>query len=162
MLVTDMGTAVLADFGLSKISHEAANTTLLGVGSPRWMSPELILGGDEKTGPLKTQKSDVYAYGHVMLEVLDSCCITAHCVTTDILSDFVQVLSNKLPFFHLKEDLHVLVQLIRGERSPRPDGQVAGVWLDDSAWAFCRRCTAVDPEERPGMEAVAVHLHQQY
>jgi serine/threonine protein kinase len=68
-LITDIGTAVLADFGLSRVSHEATTSTLHGAGSARWMAPELILAGDTIIDPLRTQKSDVYAYGHVMLEV---------------------------------------------------------------------------------------------
>lgn len=69
VLVTDTGSAVLADFGLSKLCYEATATIFQGAGSPRWMAPELILAQDDTTGPLRTQKSDVYAYGHVILEV---------------------------------------------------------------------------------------------
>jgi serine/threonine protein kinase len=70
-LITDLGTAVLADFGLSKIIHEATTTMLQGAGSIRWMAPEVVLAGDKTVGPLKTPKSDIYAYGHVMLEVIN-------------------------------------------------------------------------------------------
>ncbi|KAF8504106.1 kinase-like domain-containing protein [Gautieria morchelliformis] len=69
ILISDAGNAVLADFGLSRISHEETTTLLHGAGSPRWMAPELILAGDEETGPLKSPKTDVYAFGHIMLEV---------------------------------------------------------------------------------------------
>jgi serine/threonine protein kinase len=71
ILISDAGSAVLADFGLSRISHEETTTLLHGAGSPRWMAPELIMAGDEETGPLKSPKTDVYAFGHIMLEV---CC----------------------------------------------------------------------------------------
>ncbi|KAF8486691.1 kinase-like domain-containing protein, partial [Gautieria morchelliformis] len=72
ILITDSGSAVLADFGLSKISHQETTMALQGAGSPRWMAPELILTTDTETGPVKSLKSDVYAFGHAMLEVLIS------------------------------------------------------------------------------------------
>jgi hypothetical protein len=86
-------------------------------------------------GPIKTQKSGVYAYGYVVLEVNDFRSFTTHGFATDVL----QVLSNELPLFNLKEDLHVIVELILAGRSPRPDGRVVNVWLDDVAWAYSWR-----------------------
>jgi hypothetical protein len=54
----------------------------------------------------------------------------------------------------------VIVELIYGGRSPRPDGEVADIRLDDAAWAFSRRYTAIDPEERPGIETVVSDLRR--
>ncbi|KAF8472414.1 kinase-like domain-containing protein [Gautieria morchelliformis] len=136
ILITDSGSAVLADFGLSKISHQETTTALQGAGSPRWMAPELILTTDTETGPVKSLKSDVYAFGHAMLEVY----------------------SNKVPFFNIKEDLHVLIELIHGRRSSKPDGPIADTWLDDEAWEFSRRCTSIKPEDRPDINAVVLEL----
>ncbi|KAF8577546.1 kinase-like protein [Ramaria rubella] len=133
ILITDSGTAVVADFGLSKISQEATTTVLQGAGSPRWMAPELFSSGD---GLSKTTMSDVYAFGHVMLEIY----------------------SNQLPFFDVREDLHVLFGLTRGARSLRPNGPLADRWLDDEAWEFSRRCTAIEPEDRPDMAGVVSKL----
>jgi serine/threonine protein kinase len=161
ILITDKGTAVLADFGLSKISYEATTTTFQNAGSPRWMAPELILAGGKTTSPRKTQKSDIYAYGHVILEVLDFRSFTAHHGAADFssfLHPLFQVLSNELPFSDLKEEVHVIVELIRGGRSVRPDGRIAEAWLDDVAWAISRRCTAIDPEERLGIQSVLYDL----
>ncbi|KAF8586717.1 kinase-like protein [Ramaria rubella] len=138
ILISNTGSAVLADFGLSRISHEATTAMLHGAGSPRWMAPELITAGDEETGPLKTQMTDVYAYGHIMLEV--------------------RVLGGCKPFFNFREDLHVIVELIHGRRSPRPSGPIADTWLDDPVWAYCQTCTAINPDDRPDMETVIADL----
>ncbi|KAF8577558.1 kinase-like protein [Ramaria rubella] len=136
ILITDYGAAVVADFGLSKINHEATTTMLKGAGSPRWMAPELFAPGD---GPSRTTMSDVYAFGHVMLEIY----------------------SNQLPFFDVREDIQVLFALIRGERSPRPHGTLADRWIDDETWEFTRKCTAINPEERPDMTNVVLDLGHQ-
>ena len=137
---------------------------LHGAGSPRWMAPELITAGDEETGPLKSPKTDVYAFGHIMLEVcLFTCTITLHfCLRLFCFAFFFQVLGNCKPFFHLKEDLHVIVELIHNKRSPRPSGPIADHWLDDSTWTYCQTCTAIDPVDRPDMEAVATDLRLEW
>ncbi|KAF8507465.1 kinase-like domain-containing protein, partial [Hysterangium stoloniferum] len=134
ILVSDEGSAVLADFGLSRISHEATTSVLRGAGSPRWMAPELVISGDIQSGPLRTVKSDVYGFGHVLLEVL----------------------TNQKPFANIREDLHVLVELIKGRRPQRPTGGVAAVWLNDDAWSYCQTCTNIDPDCRPDMETVLI------
>jgi serine/threonine protein kinase len=55
----------VSDFGLSKILDEGRTaTSSQGLGSSRWMSPEL-LGTDET----KTFASDVYALGMTITEV---------------------------------------------------------------------------------------------
>jgi len=138
ILISDEGSAVLADFGLSRISHEATSSVLRGAGSPRWMAPELVISGDIQCGPLRTIKSDAYGFGHVLLEVL----------------------SNQKPFANIKEDLHVLVELIKGRRPQRPTGEVVAVWLDDSAWSYCQACTNMDPDCRPDMGTVVTDLRR--
>ncbi|KAF8507475.1 kinase-like protein, partial [Hysterangium stoloniferum] len=132
ILVTNSGHAVLADFGLSRISIEATISMLQGSGSPRWMAPELVTAGEVESGPLKTVKSDVYGYGHIMLEVL----------------------SGQRPFFNMREDLHVIVELIHNKRSQRPNSPTAKLWLDDATWAYCQICTAINADDRPTMDVV--------
>ncbi|KIJ54455.1 hypothetical protein M422DRAFT_24402, partial [Sphaerobolus stellatus SS14] len=69
ILISNSGSALLADFGLSRLSHEATTANLQGAGSPRWLAPELVHTSDIPEGmPLKTVQSDVYAFAHVMLE----------------------------------------------------------------------------------------------
>ncbi|KAG8994294.1 hypothetical protein FRB94_009975 [Tulasnella sp. JGI-2019a] len=60
----------ICDFGLTKVLHSGYDLTskaLKGVGTYRWMSPELLKGGESG---VKTTASDVYAFGIVIAEVL--------------------------------------------------------------------------------------------
>ncbi|KAG8984490.1 hypothetical protein FRB93_006452 [Tulasnella sp. JGI-2019a] len=62
----------ICDFGLTKVlysSYDLTSKALKGVGTYRWMSPEL-LKGDEHT--VKTTASDVYAFGIVIAEILSA------------------------------------------------------------------------------------------
>lgn len=60
------GRAWLADFGIARLLHDAARHTATGtmVGSPAYLSPEQLRGGD--VGPA----ADVYSLGLVLLEAL--------------------------------------------------------------------------------------------
>jgi hypothetical protein len=49
---------------------------------------------------------------------------------------------------------------MRGMRAPRPDGPIADRWLDEEAWEFSRRCTAINPDERPDMHIVVSELRR--
>jgi serine/threonine protein kinase len=82
-LVDERGTAYLADFGLIQVSQTQGQftTTRRGdEGTVRWMSPELMLIGGEKSqtsdlpeylqgGGEKSRASDIYAFGMTILEV---------------------------------------------------------------------------------------------
>jgi len=60
----------------------------------------------------------------------------------------------------MKEDIHVLVQLIHKKRSPRPSGPIAEKWLTDMAWNYSQKCTSVDPLERPDVETLVSELKE--
>jgi serine/threonine protein kinase len=55
----------LADFGLSRISTEVANSITISEGSIRWSAPELFKSDEV----VRTAESDLYAIGCVFLEV---------------------------------------------------------------------------------------------
>lgn len=65
--------AVLADFGLITVisAVQVATASTTGVGTVRWMAPELLL--PEAYGLLHSvpsKESDVYAFGMLIYEVL--------------------------------------------------------------------------------------------
>ncbi|KAI6012235.1 kinase-like domain-containing protein [Pisolithus marmoratus] len=80
ILISDAGTALITDFGLSTVIEELSLTEsglraarLTGSsghrGSTRWMAPELFIALVEDEVPRITTESDVYAFGCVCLEV---------------------------------------------------------------------------------------------
>jgi serine/threonine protein kinase len=74
ILIDNGGTAVLCDFGLSRIKADMTSRTAqadiatLGPGSRYWMSPELFRGA------LPRKPSDIYALGMTIYEVWRSIC----------------------------------------------------------------------------------------
>ena len=63
ILVSDEGFPQICDFGLSKIAGVTTESKSGVRGTFNWMAPELLLGDS------KTQASDVYAFGMLVVEV---------------------------------------------------------------------------------------------
>ncbi|KXN88557.1 hypothetical protein AN958_07193 [Leucoagaricus sp. SymC.cos] len=65
ILVSNTGHAMLADFGISQIMVSASIRSQSGIGTWRWMAPELLV----QSAPF-TKASDVWAFGCTCYEVL--------------------------------------------------------------------------------------------
>jgi serine/threonine protein kinase len=75
VLISDVGRALLTDFGLSKtentISHSATTKSTFYGGTLAYTAPEVLNAVKGKASTqLFTAKSDVYSYGIVIFEVL--------------------------------------------------------------------------------------------
>lgn len=64
MLLDENWTAKLTDFGLAKVKMETLSITKSVVGTPQWMSPEVL-----ENSPID-EKSDIYSYGMVLYEIV--------------------------------------------------------------------------------------------
>ena len=67
-ILLEAGRAVIADFGLARAIHAAADdvsSSGLAVGTPAYMSPEQSTGSDQVDG-----RSDIYSLGCVLFEML--------------------------------------------------------------------------------------------
>ena len=133
VLVDQDGHARLADFGLLTFVSDPTNPTTASTvkhfgGTRRWMSPELLYPqkfGFEQSRP--TKKSDCYALGMVVLEVL----------------------SDAAPFARYQD--YVAVQMvISGERPERPER----AWFTDDIWRTMEQCWLPQPTYRTTVEAV--------
>ena len=138
VMIDQTGQARLADFGLLTFVSDPTNPTNTGsvtnAGTTRWMSPELLHPeqfGYEQSWP--TKKSDCYALGMVILEVL----------------------SGAPPFARDKEFI-VMRKVIEGERPKRPEG----AWFTDDLWRTLHQCWLPQPKDRPTIVAVFEHLGQ--
>jgi serine/threonine protein kinase len=88
VLISDLGDAMLADFGLATRLEKLPGATATPVnirtaGSFHFLAPELLLGAyDEEAllaGSIKTRESDVYAFGMLILEVPIFFSEASHC-----------------------------------------------------------------------------------
>ncbi|KAG1754107.1 kinase-like domain-containing protein [Suillus occidentalis] len=119
--------AYLADFGLSGTFKRVPGMTYLAKltghpGALRWAAPELLFG--EESDPAATTRSDMYSFGSIML----------------------QVLTGKVPWYHLTRDFQISYQVvIEGKMHPRPPG----VDITDQHWNFMTRCWSMTFTDRP-------------
>ncbi|HAF61151.1 MAG TPA: hypothetical protein DCK95_02365, partial [Anaerolineaceae bacterium] len=63
IMIHKNGTVYLTDFGIAR-GMDAATSTMVGIGTPAYMAPELIKGQDP------TPQTDIYALGIVLYEML--------------------------------------------------------------------------------------------
>jgi hypothetical protein len=68
----------------------------------------------------------------------------------------LEVLSGKLPYYHLAKDSEVLITLHGGSHPPRPQE------LTDDHWALIIRCWAEDPRTRPDIKDVFESVQHHY
>ena len=66
IMIEQTGRVVLTDFGIARVTEGAATATMVGAGTPAYMSPEQINGADP------TPQTDIYAIGVVLFELLTS------------------------------------------------------------------------------------------
>ena len=89
------------------------------------MSPELL--NPDAQDYNRTERSDCYALGMVVYEVL----------------------SGLLPFYQYP-DLVVVGKVVGGGQPERPQG-ARGAWFTDEVWETLERCWTPKPENRPGI-----------
>ncbi|KAJ7852519.1 kinase-like domain-containing protein, partial [Mycena olivaceomarginata] len=126
------GNPLITDFGLSRIVQDITGIPFSqsrGVSdSYRWFAPEVCLG----QGVLSL-RSDVYAYGMTVLEIL----------------------THEQPYNNIKHTTEVVIRSAKGEHPPRPrDVRVVQRGLDDNVWALLGLCWATEPSQRPTIQEV--------
>jgi len=67
----------------------------------------------------------------------------------------LQVLSGKLPWSEVREDLAIVLRLAKGNKPGRPESRT----LDDSHWDFIQDCWS-EIEERPAAEVIMSTIKQ--
>ncbi|KAG8988363.1 hypothetical protein FRB90_002796, partial [Tulasnella sp. 427] len=133
ILVSQDGGIRLCDFGLSKYSSWTTSEGRKGAGTIRWQAPELLF--DEH----KSFKSDVYAFGITVYEVL----------------------SGNLPFGSSSDGAIVYNVVLRNTRPPcLPKFGLKGESYA-GVWALARECWARVPECRPEMGTVWKRLEME-
>lgn len=146
VLISDDRKALLADFGLSTLVDKAESSTTTATGirqqnTIRFAAPELLLGEPDASLPTtrqrsKTAKSDVYAFGMLVL----------------------QAFTGKEPWFGCSIQA-VLRNVCLGELHPRPGAQAAALGFDDAWWNVCMSTWQFDPQMRPSMANIRDKLN---
>ncbi|KAJ7819723.1 kinase-like domain-containing protein, partial [Mycena olivaceomarginata] len=128
ILVTPSKRACIADFGLSAIAeamtvrftHTTAPTSR---GTARYQAPELLQVGNAVR---IHYGSDVYAFGCICYEIV----------------------TEKVPFHEMANEMAVLLGVLQGQRPPRPEWW-AGTRELDGLWELMQKCWKMDNEMRP-------------
>ncbi|KAG1747987.1 kinase-like domain-containing protein [Suillus paluster] len=122
VLIYGDGRACLADFGLSTIILEFIGTSYFTTsisGNIRWAAAELFEvpeddDDDEAASVSLSIECDIYSFGSITL----------------------QVLTGKVPYYNVKKDNVVLVQVLRGKK-PEPPKESQ---IELAHWEFIKRC----------------------
>ncbi|KAG9124579.1 hypothetical protein FRC07_011075, partial [Ceratobasidium sp. 392] len=122
----------LTDFGLTIMHQEvlrfSRETTYRGGGTTRWMAPELF-----EDNPTRSYKTDVYALGMTMLEVL----------TGDV------------PFQEITNELQISSVVTRDKITPkRPECLLTKTPQHEAYWNAMRQCWVHNPKQRATAEEV--------
>ncbi|KAG8897070.1 hypothetical protein FRB99_008469, partial [Tulasnella sp. 403] len=127
IIVSDDGHALLCDFGLSRPISTSTARALKGTGSPVYQAPELL------NGKPKSAKSDVYAFGITVSEILNG----------------VAWNPTGIP-----------VALVLGGHRPEVPATSSSRGPNEIAWEIAQRCWQPEPEDRPTMDEILQSLRQ--
>ncbi|KAG1888544.1 kinase-like domain-containing protein [Suillus subluteus] len=135
-IVDKNGTASLTDFGLSAFLPDRMSQALLPTNhmcTVPYMAPEhLIFDDEDNISAVFTPKSDTYAFGGIMLQVLEG----------------------KVPYHYVRNQAAIINNISRGitpKRLPTSD-------IIDSDWDFMQTCWSRDMEHRSSDEDVLEFL----
>jgi serine/threonine protein kinase len=138
VLVDKNGTACLVDFGLSAFLPDRMSQALLPTNhicTVPYMAPEYLIFDDEDNiTPVFTPKSDVYAFGGIMLQVLEG----------------------KVPYYYIQQQAAIINCISRGRTPKRPPTAV----VNDNDWNFMQTCWLGDMERRPSDEDILEFLEE--
>jgi len=137
ILIDRSGRACLADFSLLTIASDQSNAVVscLEGGTVQWMSPELLY--PERFDLVKsrpTEKSDCYAMGMVIYEVL----------------------SGQTPFSQSILSA-TIAKVLEGRRPERPQGE-GGKPFTDTIWRLLELCWKHQPSDRANATAILAYL----
>ncbi|KDQ58066.1 hypothetical protein JAAARDRAFT_256104 [Jaapia argillacea MUCL 33604] len=138
ILIDETRCVRIADFGLAIFAESFGGTfkTSTGAGTTRWMAPELLDPKKyDKDRARRTYQSDVYAFGHVCLEVY----------------------TGRPPFSDISAEPVVITKVLNGERPELPlDCQLSPL---ASRWPMLEQCWNTQPEQRPTMQELIKALY---
>ncbi|KAG2360654.1 kinase-like domain-containing protein [Suillus spraguei] len=119
VLVMENGTACLSDFGLSGVVTEFFGSSTFSStvsGNIRWGAPELFALPENQDDPTNrpSKEADIYSFGSITL----------------------QVLSGKVPYYYIKQQMQIIVMVADGKKPRRPEEPK----IAEEHWNMIERC----------------------
>ncbi|KLO17168.1 kinase-like protein [Schizopora paradoxa] len=139
ILMSDLGCPLIMDFGVSRImaasvSGMCKTSTRSNKGTVRWTAVELFGYSEESESNIATEKSDVWALGMVIYELL----------------------TRKLPYHALVSDVQVIGAIMSGKLPNPPSPPVSAI--EQNLWAVCKNCWLREPGLRPSASTIHSQL----
>ncbi|KAG0703871.1 kinase-like domain-containing protein [Suillus ampliporus] len=132
-------TAGLQYLHVNSVIHgdfNSASWTSTLKGNLRWMAPELLVEHEDGSEVRPSEQSDIYSFGGIML----------------------QVLTNKIPYYHLSNDAAIILCIAKSETPSRSRYPA----LPDKYWHIIEQCWSTDPQERPSTEGVDGDIRNEF
>ncbi|KAG1763623.1 kinase-like domain-containing protein [Suillus occidentalis] len=131
-----MASACLSDFGLSGVVSEFFGSSTFSStisGNVRWGAPELFAPPENQDDLTNrpTKEADIYSFGSTMLQVRTVLCIAAHWSVS-----LFQVLSGKVPYYYIKQQMQIIVMVVNGKKPKRPEEPK----IAEDHWSMIERC----------------------
>ncbi|KAH8116148.1 kinase-like protein, partial [Phellopilus nigrolimitatus] len=139
VLMSSLQEPLICDFGISRMlasSQTIHGCTTLGggvKGSARWMAIELLFSPDG-SDPKHSKKSDIWAYGMTVYEIL----------------------AKQLPYAQFSSEPPVILAIFKGERPSKP--KTLNTRSSSTFWKLCEECWDNDPNKRPTINRIITVL----
>ncbi|KLO09790.1 kinase-like protein [Schizopora paradoxa] len=141
VLISPDKRALLTDFGISRMDTHTRGYTMTnpGGGSIRWHAAEL-LNFQNGTAPSQSSKTDVWAFGMTVYEIL----------------------SYGRPYAEMGNDIQVAMQILNGTSPPKPVfSKIArDEGIEQFMWSVCEDCRTRDPQQRPTMAVLEATIEK--
>lgn len=139
VLVMENGTACLSDFGLSGVVTEFFGSSTFSStvsGNIRWGAPELFALPENQDDPTNrpSKEADIYSFGSITL----------------------QVLSGKVPYYYIKQQMQIIVMVADGKKPRRPEEPK----IAEEHWNMIERCWS-PCDVRPAIEDIVKFIATQ-
>lgn len=145
VLLSDTLQAKISDFGVARLQSDAGTMTT-GIGTSRWMAPEVINGGGDYS-----ESSDIYSFGVILTE-LDTHAMPYEQGTGTVSGDGGTTM---VSMGAMASELSMMQRVGRGEMRPSVSRS-----CPPKIATLARECLAFDPSSRPNALEIAYRLRQ--
>ncbi|KAI0080150.1 kinase-like protein [Panus rudis PR-1116 ss-1] len=132
VLIDEDETAILTDFGLSRLVGDQLTQNSTVGRKPNWLAPEFLSEEQPESAPRRTYAGDVYAFGCVCIELFTG-----------------------LPPYHGCYPVRLITRILEGDHPSRPALYDRPQEMSDELWRIIEQCFAYAPAQRPSARWLA-------